>query len=287
MTVKHIHDAASGSCVKFGRRRPVAHGPRMSLKNYLTRSLPPPPPTADYTEKAKSVLDKMYENNKLGDCVIAGMAHIVGTLTANVGQPTIYSNEQIVALYSAIGGYVPGQGNTDQGCDEVTALNYWENNGATAGGRAGPAEAHRIAGYLAVDATDPVEVRTALYLFENLFFGMELPDKWLADYSPHAPIVWDVAGPSNPDNGHCVVGVGYTPTGVAISTWGRVGTITDAAIAEYATKAAGGGLYTVVSQDALSTISGRAPTGLDWSQLVADFDSMGGTVSSSRLASVR
>ena len=47
--------------------------------------------------------------------------------------------------------------------------------------------------------------------------------------------VWDVAGPANPDNGHCFVGVGYTDIGVVIDSWGMLGTITWAAIAAYAT----------------------------------------------------
>jgi hypothetical protein len=56
------------------------------------------------------------------------------------------------------------------------------------------------------------------------------------------------------------------------------GLITDAAIAQYATTAANGALYTIVSQDGLNKATQKAPAGFDWSQLVADFDSMGGTV---------
>ena len=90
--------------------------------------------------------------------------------------------------------------------------------------------------------------------------------------------VWDVAGAPDPNNGHCVAGVGYTTNGVKICTWGMEGMITDAAIAEYATKAGAGELYTVVSQDALNKATAKAPSGFDWSQLVADFDSMGGSI---------
>jgi hypothetical protein len=55
------------------------------------------------------------------------------------------------------------------------------------------------------------------------------------------------------------------------------GLITDTAIAKYATPAANGDLYTVVSQDALNRATQKAPNGFDWSQLIADFDSMGGS----------
>jgi hypothetical protein len=96
---------------------------------------------------------------------------------------------------------------------------------------------------------------------------------------PSAPgFVWDAAGPPDPENGHCVVGVGYNNKGVTIATWGMTGLMTDHAIAKYATPDAGGELYTVVSQDAIDKASQKAPNGFDWSQLLADFDSMGGNV---------
>ena len=40
--------------------------------------------------------------------------------------------------------------------------------------------------------------------------------------------------PNVPDNGHSVCGVGYTPAGVTICTWGLLGLLTDAAIGAYA-----------------------------------------------------
>jgi len=238
------------------------------------RSLPPPPATCDYTKSASSALTEVYENDTLGDCVIAGLAHIVGVLTGNAGtKPFVYSDAQIIALYSAIGGYVPGEPSTDQGCDEQTALNYWENNGAPAG------STHKIAGWLAINAADPNEFRTALWLFENVYFGIELPDAWVNPMPSSSGFVWNAAGAPVPDHGHCVAGVGYNAKGVTISTWGMTGLMTDAAIAKYAVSAAHGELYTVVSQDGIKKATGKAPSGFDWSQLVADFDSMGGSVS--------
>ena len=63
-------------------------------------------------------------------------------------------------------------------------------------------------------------------------------------------------------------------------TWGMTGLMTDAAIAKYATQSANGELYTVVSQDGMDKATQKAPNGFDWSQLTADFDSMGGSVTS-------
>jgi hypothetical protein len=93
-----------------------------------------------------------------------------------------------------------------------------------------------------------------------------------------AGFTWDAAGPPNPANGHCVVGVGYSNKGVKICTWGMLGTLTDRAVEKYATTAGSGELYTVISQDAINKATQKAPAGFDWSQLIADFDSMGGNL---------
>lgn len=258
--------------VKLGRKRPVARGPRLSLHNYLKRAMPAPPPSCDYSASAAAALSKVYENDKLGDCVIAGMAHVVGVLTGGAGpNPFLYSDEQITTLYSAIGGYVPGDESTDNGCDEQTALAYWENNGA-------PSGSHKIAGWMAVNPADPTEYRTALWLFENLYFGFEMPDAWINPFPAASGFTWHMAGHPDPENGHCVAGVGYSSEGVAISTWGMTGWIADAAIAKYCSHTVHGELYTVVSQDGINKATEKAPSGFDWSQLVADFDSMGGSV---------
>jgi hypothetical protein len=94
--------------------------------------------------------------------------------------------------------------------------------------------------------------------------------------------IWYTAGAPDPNSGHCVVGVGYTAKGVTIDSWGMTGLLTTAAIAKYATPSANGDLYTVVSQIGIAKATQKAPNGFDWSQLIADFDSMGGSVSPSQ-----
>ena len=206
------------------------------------------------------------------NCVIAAMGHIEGVLTGNGNPPALtYTDAQITALYSAIGGYVPGDPNTDQGCDEVTALNYWQASGA-------PAGSHKIAGWLAVDSSNRAEYEAALWLFENLFFGVELPDAWINPEPTGSGFVWDVAGAADPNNGHAFAGVAYNAQGVKVATWGMEGLVTHAAIGEYCANADGGELYVVISQDSVNRASQKAPSGFNWSQLVADFDAIGGHI---------
>jgi hypothetical protein len=104
-----------------------------------------------------------------------------------------------------------------------------------------------------------------------------LPDGWVSPMPSASGFVWDVAGPPNPENGHCVAGFGYSNEGITISTWGMTGCLTYKAVAKYATRSAHGALYTVISEDGIDKATDKAPNGFDWTQLVADFDSMGGS----------
>lgn len=254
---------------KLGRRRPIARGPRFTLRNYLKQTLPAPPPTVNYYSNSYKSLNQMYDNDVLGDCVIACMGHIAGVLSANAGTGNIvFRNGQIINLYSAIGGYVPGDPNTDNGCDEQTALNYWQQYGLTK-------NAHKITAWLSVDGSNITEIRTALWLFENLMFGVELPDAWINPGPSESGFLWDVAGPADLNNGHCFAGIGYDASTVKISTWGMTGDITYPAINEYATSGSQGELYTVLSVDAINKARERAPNGFAFSQLLADIDAMG------------
>jgi hypothetical protein len=200
--------------------------------------------------------------------VIAGMAHLVGVFSGNAGMsPEVFTADQITALYSAIGGYVPGDEATDGGCDERAAMAYWQKTGA-------PAGENQITGWVSIDGTNVARVRTALWLFENLLFGIELPDAWI-NPAPEAPgFVWNVVGAADENNGHCFVGVGYDETGVIIDSWGMLGKITYQAIAAYATATGSGELYAVISPEVVARATAKAPNGFDWAQLQADFSAL-------------
>lgn len=274
--MKTIHSPFHGRTVKMGRKRPVAVGPHFKLRNYLRATLPSAPTSARFSGPAMSVLTDVMQNDQLGDCVIAGGYHVVGVETGNAGDLYHATPDQIIKDYSAIGGYVPGDANTDNGCDEPTALNYWTQHGFANG--------TKLLGWLAVDATNQQELMQALYLFENLYFGIELPDAWVNPFPSGPGYTWDVGTP-DPQNGHCVIGYGYGTAGVDIDSWGLIdpatgtgGTLTWAAIAALCVQQAGGAVYVLLSPDQLAKGQAKAPNGVAWVDLISDFDSMGGTV---------
>ena len=266
MPVKTITHPITGKTFKLGRNIPIAKGPRLSLHNYLLQTLPTPPETVEYTTAASSALKQMYGNDILGDCVIAFLAHLEGVLTGNAtGTPVIVPETEVISYYSAIGNYVPGDPSTDNGCDEQTALNYCQQNGL-------PMSNNRIY-WMAVNGHRLQEVRTAMWLFENVMFGVSLPDAWITPFPSANGFVWGKAGAPDPNNGHCFGGFGYTPEYTQISTWGMVGNLSNGALEKYTTEG-GGELYTILSLDMIQKATQKAPNGFDFSQLLADIQSI-------------
>ena len=118
----------------------------------------------------------------------------------------------------------------------------------------------------------------AVWLFENLMFGVALPDAWTHPIAAGSGFTWDVAGDPDPDQNHCFGSVSWDEKGVGVETWGMDGTITYGAVAKYAVAGAGGQLFSVITPEILNRATQRAPNGFDFNQLTADFVGMGGTV---------
>jgi len=268
--LKQVYAPSLKKNVVFGRKRPVAIGPHLRASKYLAANLPAPPATCSYTSAAAQALAQMYGNDSLGDCVIAGGYHIVGVETGNAGKAFIATQKQIITDYSAIGGYVPSDPSTDQGCDEPTALNYWQNHGFANG--------TKILGWLSVDPSNLTQVQQVLWLFENVMFGVEMPDAWVNPFPSASGFTWGVSGAPDPENGHCFVGAGYNSAGVQIDTWAMMGTVTWAALQKYCAASAYGELYVMITPDQLAKGQTKAPNGFAWADLINDFNTLGGHV---------
>jgi hypothetical protein len=267
--MKTIH--ANGTTYKFGRNRPVAIGPHFKLKNYMLASLPDPPRHVNYSSAASVSLGNIFGNDVEGDCGPAAVAHIEGVWTGNAGGPVfIPSMTEVNAFYSGVEG-PPGYPKIDQGVDEITMLNYWQNTGFA--GR-------KIQAWMAVDATDMHECKTALWLFENLIYAVFLPDAYVNPFPGGSGFTWNVAGPPDQQNGHIFPAFGYDfrfdgKRGFEIGTWAMTGRITPSATSTYAVPAAGGGLYTALSWDAINKAQAKAPNRFSFLKLQADFAAMG------------
>ncbi len=248
---------------KLGRIRPTP-GKRLMMSNFVAADLPVPPRVEHWSYGDYVDMMNIYGNDRLGDCTAAGAAHIIAAWRANAGDgapaPTL---EQAIAFYSATTGYVPGDPSTDRGGNEVTVLDGWRDKGFFADGSG------KIEGWANVDASNALRVKQAIWLFENVYFGVELPDAWTRPFPQGNGFTWGVAGDANPNEGHCFVGLGYNDNGVIVNTWGMMGTVTWAAVAKYAS-APGGELHVALGADAIARASAKAPNGFDLAALTTD-----------------
>src|SRR5215469_3634016 len=75
---------ADYSHMKLGRKAIKTDSRTLALGNYLTPTLPPPPPAKDWT---CGISDwGVMLNDKLGDCTIAGVGHAIQVWSACLGK---------------------------------------------------------------------------------------------------------------------------------------------------------------------------------------------------------
>lgn len=264
--------------MKLGRNTPSRVSPHKAFARYVNLStLPTPPASVDYMAAALPCLELLYANGPdpsfpqapdgIGDCVWAYQAHQLGIWTGNAGALFTATTTQVVDAYSGDTGYVIGNESTDNGTDELSAIDYMVTTGLAG---------HKILGAVAIDATNQAEVAAALWLAG----GLSLCLGWRWNISSPGFVLAITSAPIQ--GGHCVGLSGYSSNGANPVTWGLVSEqilnlITWDALAAYGTEQAGGSLYAEISEDWLNT-QGAAPTGFDLEQLKADLAAYGSTV---------
>jgi hypothetical protein len=249
---------------KLGKK-PVRYDIRtLQFRDYAhsNRGIPVPPLEISYVVKIPSW--PMLLNDQLGDCVIAAMGHIVQQWTyfASGGSAMqTMTDAEALAAYEAIGGYNPDDPNSDQGCDMLTALNYWRNQGIEVAGAL-----HKIGGYVAVDPSNLDEVRQAIYLFGNLFTGVALPVgvQGADDWTVPVDGIYGAAGAPGSWGGHCIPNMAESPETLTCITWGERLKMSHNFFGDYCDEA-----YAVLSSDWIES-SGAAASGFDLAQLKED-----------------
>ena len=244
--------------MKLGRRprRPGTRVPRLDGLAMPTRL---PPPHQDWYSRVQGW--PMMLNDRIGDCTCAAVGHAIQQWSTYASTPVVMTDQQVQALYEAVGGYIPGKPATDAGAVEFDVLARWTRPGLDLG-RPVP---DLLDGFAEVPPADHAQVRQAIAWFANLYIGLALP------VSAQRQGVWDVPrggarGQGAPGSwgGHAVLVVGYDPQGLVCVTWGALKRMTWAFWDAYVEEA-----YALLSRDFV-TAAGTAPDGLSWAQLQAD-----------------
>lgn len=248
------------SKIRLGRN-PKKHDRRnLMLARYLSAK-PVLPAAIDWTPAVKTGLFDsgwpMFKNDAVGCCAEAAPGHMIECWTANAGIEQLVTDDAIIAAYSAITGYNPGDPSTDNGSAELDVLNYWRQTGI--GG-------HRITAFVEISPASLTELRAAVAWFGGVYIGLDLPMSAQAQTG----FVWDtVANDGGEWGDHAVNIVAFDQDGFICITWGQKQRISNRFISSYCAEA-----YAIISPDWLNS-AGISPSGFDLSALNADLAQIG------------
>ncbi len=208
-------------------KRPARDAVSFRFATYFDAKALPVPPLV--FGKPWLVTDwQLFSNDTVGDCVFAGAAHETMLWRAEAGTPTGFSDQAVLADYSALTGYTPGNPDTDQGTDMQQAASYRLKTGvADAAGMR-----HKIDAYVALRPGDLDQLALATFLFGAGGVGIQLPSSAFDQFDnaePWAPIMG-----AHIEGGHYIPVVGRNRAGNFLCvTWGRLHAITPAFLATY------------------------------------------------------
>ena len=250
------------SLLRLGKL-PAKHDSRnLKLAAYLKAS-PPIPPAQNWYLKPEANLNfswGMMENDSLGDCAVAGPAHIEMVWSFNVGTPFVPTDAQVIAGYTQVSGYQPGNPQTDQGCVLLDVLKNWNTTGLFG---------HTIKAYTQINPQNLEHVKTAIYLFGAVDIGLLLP----ASAQSQVGQIWsvtdlDLKGDAAPGSwgGHCVVIGKYDDAAQEFTclTWGQEQRMSYNFFRTYCDEC-----YAPLSNDWINS-SNLAPNNIDMPGLLSD-----------------
>lgn len=217
---------------KYGLRpSPLGKVWKLKLRDYMHLTDLPPIPKGAFGH-----LDKVagpwgvLKNDVLGCCVVSGAEHETMLWTAESGGPTAaFDDESTILNYRLLGNYVPGDEDTDQGCDMLTAAELRIKQGI----RDAKGKTHKLGialeldsgpGYLNLD-----QFWYALWLFDGIGLGIGVTAQMQADFAAEKPWTASSFNPTQILGGHYVPAVaresvnlhGQTVFDADVISWGE------------------------------------------------------------------
>ncbi len=201
------------SNLRLGKLPPKIDPRALKLSRYLNAAALPPPRAATNWSDAVTSPWGMMGNDQLGDCTCAGLGHIVMAVTANA-RPTIVipSDTEIIQMYETVGGYQPGNPNTDNGATELDALNFMRQSGLSG---------VKVDAFADVDQSKLDEVKMTVQLFGAAYIGVSIVQNDMDRFEAGLP--WDVsANDGDSIGGHALPVFDFDPSGGNCVSWGRI-----------------------------------------------------------------
>jgi hypothetical protein len=231
--------------------------PRVMLEDHVNfTKLPKVPSLVDRASKVSSW--PMYLNDQLGDCTCAAVGHAIQAFTAYASAEVTIPSNSVLSLYEAVGGYVPGDPSTDQGCNEQDILTYWNKTGVNG---------HKISAFAEIgDYTNVAKLRQALYLFGTVYLGIQCPASAQEQFENHEP--WTYVPGSEIEGGHAIVLQEAKGSDMSIVTWGALQAMQPSFAEHYIEEA-----WVIITPDWIAK-NGNDIDGFNLASLQADFASL-------------
>ncbi len=247
---------------RLGRNPSIVEPRNLKLGKYL-KTLPPLYHHQDFLVKAPDPCGMML-NDDLGDCVIAAYGHAIQGWTGSATSELTVPDSSILKGYEDVGGYVPGDPSTDNGCDMLTACKYWKKTGLVDA----KGVAHKIDAYAEINVGDLNEVRYAIQLLGGFYAGWALP----ITAQPEGTWYVGKGGNAAPGSwgGHCtwVGGFNMDRNVFIMKSWGDTYYATIEFVLTYMDEG-----FALVSKDFLAA-NGVSPSVLDLAQMEADAEAL-------------
>jgi hypothetical protein len=230
------------------------------IEDYLTEPLPPAPAVVD---RATKVPDwPVYANDTIGDCTCAAVGHQIQAWTSYAGSEVTLTDSDIIGLYSAVTGYVPGDESTDNGANPPDVLNYWMRTGVAG---------HKIDSWAALrNPKDVWLLKRCLNIFGSVYLAVSVPASAIDQFN--AGEAWYVV-PGSPIDGYHAVPLQRMAAGeygcMEVVTWGALQRMTLRWAQQNIIDA-----YVIVTRDWV-TANGDTITELNLAELRADMHAVG------------
>lgn len=249
------------SRLKLGGKLSDPSKPRVHLRLKEGAGLAPPPTSSGLSTQVPASAWGMLGNDTLGDCVCAGALHGQQLIdAAGKGVATNFTTQDAINMYEVVGGYVPGQPNTDQGAELIDGLKYW----ASPGLGVGTFKCDAYAQFNLSGANGIAMLQQVIADFGVAYLGLEVPQSAMQQFDAGQP--WTVVPRSPIEGGHCVPGVDYDAGGLWVVTWAARQYVSWAFVAKYFDEA-----WAVTSVDLVKAAGGSIATGIDVASANADW----------------
>jgi hypothetical protein len=255
-------------------RNPQVYIPRLETFIQDAAALPSAAGVVDRQSKVSSF--PMYANDTVGDCTCAGFGHLVAMLTAFSGQVlggAMFTDTEILKMYSAITGYNPATGANDNGAELYQVCQYMMSTGLTDTS----GKVHKIAGYADIASFNNLGyLKQVLNAFGAVYLGVSVGDADQQSFSDGEPFTLPANGKQVGPNGidHCVV--------LSLSAFGDAGVTDDETIITWGAEEKInvpwawtniGEAIAVISTDWMEA-NGDTPAGQSMTQLIAEVKSI-------------